>query len=172
MFRIRPGNSFSLLILFFPIIAFSQSRNGDSTFRTYKNETYKIVGVYGSVNAGRYVSGDLGLAYGKTTLGFEVWTLSAVGAHAEFIDPWKKEYGFGCEAWFSAYISAGFALMDYTNFSAHTYCARPMLGFGWGPVSITWGYNIRLAPSGYDKYSRNMVSIKWLLSLNHKFFNE
>ena len=105
-------------LFFIPLFCFAQEKQkNDSAWHVMsRSSDERQFGLNASLNAGKYITGTLGLTYAYSDQTPEVWFLSAVGLQAELIDPKRNAYGFGAEAWANGYVSLGLAAMDYTDF--------------------------------------------------------
>jgi len=158
-----------IIILILPKDSFSQKKDSLSDWTPgIKRFTEKQWGITGGINAGKYVTANLGIAHGISEQGFEIWSLSAIGINAELLDPKRNAYGFGAEAWFNAYISMGIAAVDYTDFTLSRYCLRPMFGTGFGNWRINYGYNIRLNKNDYKIFNTHMFILNYFFPISHK----
>ena len=154
------------ILFFLPLLSFAQ--NDSLKWTPRENHYEKQWGITGGVNAGKYVTANLGIAHATSQQGFEIWSLSAIGVNAELIDPKRNAWGFGAEAWFNAYISMGIAVVDYTNLTYSRICLRPMLGTGFGNWRVNYGYNIRLNKNDYKIYNTHMFILNYFFPISHK----
>lgn len=142
------------------------AQTGDSTGRHVQ------LSLLTGISAGRYLAADIGFSINSWNRNYRRTGRQAFffgySLSSEFLTtPHKLVIGPKAGAWMegSGASVIGANMIYYTDLDDGVLVFRPEVGLGAMQLKLVYGYNARLASTGFNRFSRHLVALTWCWKL-------